>query len=227
MSAPIREACPRCGTPSAEAVVSPSGEEVCLGCLLSLTRRTAAELETARLAEMDTVLTGAAPEPPGAQPSFPNYEILGLLGKGGMGVVYKARQKGLDRIVALKVLRPGVDDDEEGIKRFLNEARSAARLQHPNIVSIHEVSGGEGRLFFSMEFVDGRSLAEWLGEPGRTFPEIARLLRKVALAVQAAHEMGVVHRDLKPSNILVDRSGEPKVTDFGIAKDITADARIT
>ncbi len=223
---PTRWMCPRCGTGYDEGLASLDGKPVCVRCLFAVARQSAGELETERLAELETVAGAAPSATPEDWPEFPNYEILGVIGRGGMGVVYKARQKGLDRTVALKVLREGAAD-EEGLRRFLNEARAAARLQHPHIVSIHEVSDRGGRPFFSMDYVEGRTLGDWFKDPARAPREVADALRKAALAVHHAHESGVVHRDLKPGNILVDRNGDPKVTDFGIAKDITADAAIT
>ncbi len=221
------EACPRCGTLSGDAAAGPGGEKVCLRCLFGLARQSAADLENARVAEMETVAGGPPAPEESAPPAFPNYEVLGVLGRGGMGVVYKARQRGLERVVALKVLRTGIEEGEEATRRFLNEARAAARLQHAHIVSIHEVSTAGGLPYFSMDYVEGPTLGDWLRAPGRTPAQAAAALRKVALAVHHAHEAGIVHRDLKPGNILVDRAGEPKVTDFGIAKDIAQDAPIT
>ena len=215
-------ACPRCGGDFDQGVAAPTGETVCLGCLFSVARRAA---DDPPIAERDTVATAS---PVGKDfPTFTNYEVVGRLGSGGMGIVYKARQKGLDRLVALKVLRPSVAESEEGLHRFLLEARSAARIQHPHVVPIHEVSSDGGPPFFTMEYVEGRPLSEALREPSRSYRDFAECLRKVALAVHHAHGMGVIHRDLKPANILLDRAGEPRVTDFGIAKDLRSSSRIT
>lgn len=213
-------ACPRCGTGLSEGLTAPTGETVCVPCLFSVARPSA---DDAGLAAQDTVRSAQGD----VLPSFPNYEVVGIVGSGGMGVVYKALQKGLDRLVALKVLRPSVADRPEAVRRLLAEARAAARLQHPHIVPIHEVSDADGRPFFSMDFIEGRPLSDRLREGPRPFRETAESLRKVALAVHHAHGQGVIHRDLKPGNILIDRNGEPRVTDFGIAKDVHADSRIT
>jgi HEAT repeat protein len=214
--------CPRCGTAYEVNVAAPTGESVCLGCLFSVAR---APVDEPPLADRETV---ASPSPRDRDlPSFPNYDVLGVVGTGGMGIVYKARQKGLDRLVALKVLRPSVAESEEGIRRFLLEARSAARIQHPHVVPIHEVSSADGHPFFTMDYIEGRSLSEALRDPSQSIRDFAGCLRKVALAIHHGHTMGIIHRDLKPTNILLDRSGEPRVTDFGIAKDIRSDSRIT
>jgi serine/threonine protein kinase len=163
-------------------------------------------------------------------PIIAGYEILGVLGRGGMGRVYKARQTNLQRLVALKVILAGEDADEEMVARFREEAKAIARLQHPNIVQIYEVGEQDGCPFFSLELVEGGSLAEQLR--GTTLPvaRAAQLVETLARAVHAAHQQGVIHRDLKPANILLappsfvtGRAGGmegwvPKITDFGLAK---------
>lgn len=152
--------------------------------------------------------------------SIPGYEILGELGRGGMGVVYKARQQGLKRLVALKMILSGVQAGEEELSRFRLEAEAVARLQHPNIVQIYEVGETDGRPFFSLEFVDGGSLEDRLdGTPQAARPS-AELLEQLARAVHAAHQCGVIHRDLKPANVLLAQDGTPKITDFGLAKQL-------
>jgi WD40 repeat protein/tRNA A-37 threonylcarbamoyl transferase component Bud32 len=153
---------------------------------------------------------------------FGDYTILGEIAAGGMGVVYHARQRRLNRTVALKMIRAGALAKEEEIRRFRIEAEAAANLDHPNIVPIYELGECDGRHYFSMKLVAGRSLAEFNTQcPARTgqwFQRAAGLMTKIALAVQHAHDRGVLHRDLKPQNILIDESGEPHVTDFGLAK---------
>lgn len=158
------------------------------------------------------------------RPELSNYEVVEMIGRGGMGVVYKARQKGLERLVALKVIVSGCLAGEREVRRFEAEAIAAAKLRHPNIVTIHEVGQENGYHFFSMEYVEGPSLAQALQTREMKPGAAAELMRKVAVAVEYAHEQGILHRDLKPTNILIDANGEPKVTDFGLARLIGADS---
>ena len=152
------------------------------------------------------------------------YLIEGLVGRGAMGVVYKARQPELNRVVALKLLIEGTHATDARRHRFEREARSIAKLNHPNIVAVHEVGDYEGQPFFTMDFVDGMPLDTFIEWNGITSTVVlADLAAQIADAVHYAHERGIVHRDLKPSNILVNRNGRPIVTDFGLAKDLHAD----
>jgi hypothetical protein len=146
------------------------------------------------------------------------YEVLEELGRGGMGVVYKARQVGLNRLAALRMILSGAHAGAEESARFRFEAEAMARLQHPNIVQICEVGEQGRRPFFAMEFVAGGSLADRLGGAPLQPAEAAALVETLARAVQHTHERGVLHRDLKPSNVLLDADGAPKATDFGLAK---------
>jgi WD40 repeat protein/tRNA A-37 threonylcarbamoyl transferase component Bud32 len=152
---------------------------------------------------------------------FGDYELLEQLAVGGMGVVFKARQISLNRLVAVKMIRAGQLARAEDIRRFRTEAEAAANLKHPHIVAIHEVGEEEGRPFFSMDFIAGRSLAELARERPLEPARAARLVQTVAEAIAYAHGRGVLHRDLKPSNVMIDAEGQPHVTDFGLAKIVS------
>jgi tetratricopeptide (TPR) repeat protein/tRNA A-37 threonylcarbamoyl transferase component Bud32 len=156
--------------------------------------------------------------------AVPGYEILELLGIGGMGVVYKARHIGLKRLVALKMMKRSGHMDGQRLDRFRLEAESLARLQHPNIVQIFEVGEAGAQPFIALEYVDGGSLASLLAANPLPAHESARLSAMLTRAVHAAHEQGVVHRDLKPANVLLTKAHVPKVTDFGLAKQLDVDS---
>jgi serine/threonine protein kinase len=202
--------CPQCG---AEMPGGSTGR-VCPRCA-------AAFLKAA-----PTEMSGGSAGPPRAftpppvaelTPLFPQLEILELIGQGGMGAVYKARQKELDRIVALKILPPGVGGADFA-ERFAREAKALARLNHPGIVTIYEFGRSNGLFFFLMEFVDGVTLRQVL-HGGRISPrEALAIVPAICDALQYAHDEGIVHRDIKPENILLDRRGRTKVADFGLAK---------
>ena len=171
---------------------------------------------------------GDAPEIDADLPrDFGPYELIREVGRGGMGVVYEAKQKGLDRSVAVKMILAGNLASPEIVRRFQAEAKAAARLRHSNIVHIHDVGRVNGQDFFAMEYIDGQSL-EQLIVTGPAEPALAvRLIASVARAVEHLHRQGVLHRDLKPSNILIDGEGQPFVTDFGLAKVFTTDSQTT
>jgi outer membrane protein assembly factor BamB/tRNA A-37 threonylcarbamoyl transferase component Bud32 len=155
--------------------------------------------------------------------SFGDYEVLGEISRGGVGIIYKARQKGLNRIVALKVLQGGQFASAEQVTRFLHEAQAAAKLQHSNIVPIHDFGSHDGQHYFTMDFIEGESVADMMARGPIQPREALDIVRQVAEALQYAHENGVIHRDIKPGNILLDSSGRVKVTDFGLAKEVQRD----
>lgn len=161
---------------------------------------------------------------PGA---FGGYELLDVLGKGGMGVVYRARQTGLNRLVAIKMLLSGGQASTEEVQRFQAEAEAAAKLDHPNIVPIYEVGERDGQRFFSMAYVEGPSLAQRMREEPFTPRLAAEMTRNIAAAVHYAHTQGIIHRDLKPANILLGLDGRPRVSDFGLAKTLENNAELT
>jgi hypothetical protein len=161
--------------------------------------------------------------PPAGLPSIPGHEVLAVLGRGGMGVVYKARQVGLNRLVALKMVLAGDYASQEERDRFIREAELLAQLRHPNIVQIYQVGSYQGKPYFSLEFAEGGSLDRKLASTALPSREAASLLNSLALAVHEAHKKGIVHRDLKPANVLLTEDGTPKVTDFGLAKHSSSD----
>jgi predicted Ser/Thr protein kinase len=168
-----------------------------------------------------TGLAGESSAPPAVEelgPLFPELEILELLGRGGMGAVYKARQKDLDRLVALKVLPARGSTDPEFSERFTREAQALARLNHPNIVAIYDFGRRDKFHFFIMEYVDGVNLRQ-VERTGGLWPQQAlAIVPQICEALQYAHDKGIVHRDIKPENILLDREGKVKIADFGLAK---------
>src|SRR5688572_14763894 len=199
--------CPQCGAPLVPGALA----GLCPACLL-------------RQGVADDSVTGAprrAFEPPSPEEIaalFPQLEILEFIGKGGMGAVYKARQKELDRIVALKILPAAMGDAPGFAERFAREAKALAKLNHPGIVTIHEFGRADGLFYFVMEFVDGINLRELIAR-GRVSPrEALAIVPAICDALQFAHDHGIVHRDIKPANVLLDRRGRVKVADFGLAK---------
>jgi serine/threonine protein kinase/cytoskeletal protein RodZ len=157
-----------------------------------------------------------------------HYRIVAELGRGGMGIVYKAHEESLNRFVAIKVLGEHLTEDPGHVERFLREARSAASLNHPNIVQIYAVSEEEGRHFFAMEYVSGRSLQQILRSSGPLDPiQVAKIALQTASGLRAAHEQGIIHRDIKPANLLIDDRGLVKIADFGLALVTGGVSRLT
>ncbi len=160
---------------------------------------------------------GSGPEP-GGLPTVEGYEILGRLGQGGMGVVYRARQRGLDRLVALKMIRAGSHAGPEHLLRFQIEVRAVARLRHPNVVQVYDVGEADGLPYVALELLEGGSLESRVAGTPQPEGRSAELIETLARAIASAHRAGVVHRDLKPANVLFNADGTPKIADFGLAK---------
>jgi predicted Ser/Thr protein kinase len=194
-------------------------EGLCPQCLLKGVISSAHDAAKSAPAEATTPYGGpAAPSVEELAPLFPQLEVLELIGRGGMGAVYKARQPSLDRLVALKVLPPEAGRDPAFAERFNREARALARLSHPNIVAVHDVGRAGEFYYFVMEYVDGANLRQVLRDGQLTPEQALRIVPQICDALQYAHEEGVVHRDIKPENILLDKKGRVKIADFGLAK---------
>jgi len=198
----VERTCPKCGAPVSEDTL----EGLCRRCL----GRLGFGFNGEDSGNVDAITTGAR--------RFGDYELLDEIARGGMGVVYRARQLALKRIVAVKMVLHGPFSSEEFIQRFRNETQAAARLQHPNIVAIYDVGQELGQHYFSMEYIEGRNLAELVREKPLAAKRAAAYLKSLAEAMHYAHEQGVLHRDLKPSNVLLDIFDQPHITDFGLAK---------
>ena len=219
------EICPSCGLEFSRN----SSDELCPRCLLGVGLQAATELpnESDAKTRPPTSTSNSASEVSTKIGYFGDYELLEEIARGGMGIVYKARQTSLNRIVALKMILAGQLAGEHNVKRFHAEAEAAAQLDHPGIVPIYEIGEYEGQHFFSMSFVDGCSLADRLIDGPLPPREAAELIGKISETIAFAHKQGVIHRDLKPGNVLLDRNGEPKVTDFGLAKRVQSDSDLT
>jgi len=214
--------CEGCGV----AIALPSAENLCPGCLAheaaGVTTDPANEATSAQAAP--TVIAAADAPGAGKKPAdqFGDYELFEEIARGGMGVVYKARQISLNRIVAVKMILHARFNNAEFVQRFRVEAEAAGNLRHPNIVAIYEIGQEQDQHYFSMEYVAGRDLASLVRDQPLPPRRAAQLVEKIARAIHYAHQHGILHRDLKPSNVLIDVEGEPRITDFGLAKRVNS-----
>jgi predicted Ser/Thr protein kinase len=213
----VRVHCPTCGA-VVDLVTPDSGEEPATGTVAPSPGQV--EPTAARIAP---VPAAAAP------PDLPGYEMLAELGRGGMGVVYLARQTKLDRLVAVKVLPPETGADPAFAERFGREARALAKLNHPGIVTVHDFGRSNGHSYFIMEYVEGVNLRQRLQAGRIPLHDTLQLVGQICDALQYAHDKGIIHRDIKPENILIDQAGRVKIADFGLAKLLgrTADVGLT
>jgi serine/threonine-protein kinase len=197
--------CNKCGA----KIITQASAAFCGACLL--------EEGLDLIADADSVPLG----------EFGDYELLGEIGRGGQGVVYRARQKSLNRLVALKLIALGHWATETHLKRFRREAEAAASLEHPRIVPIYEIGERDGACYFTMQLVEGGRLDELARQESLPLRRAAELIATLAHTVHYAHERGILHRDIKPGNVLLDPAGEPHLTDFGLARLIENDSTVT
>src|SRR5580765_8369619 len=210
-SASKQDKCLRCGGP----ILSTAPEGLCARCLMALNLATETELTSEARRTSKAEPTPSLSE---IAQHFPQLEILECLGRGGMGVVYKARQPRLNRLVALKILAREREQDPNFAERFEREAQALARMNHQNIVTVHDFGQTGGLYYLVMEFVDGLNLRDLLRTRKMSPEEALTIVPAICEALQYAHQQGIVHRDIKPENILLDKQGRVKIADFGIAK---------
>jgi len=224
--------CPQCGA----ILQSDAPEGLCPDCLgkLALGETVAQASSPAGSGGVLAASANAGPGgPSNSQPGtvalqrFGDYELIEEIAHGGMGVVYKARQMSLNRTVAVKMIRAGQFASKEFVHRFRVEASAAAVLQHPNIVAVHEVGVHEGQHFFSMDYVAEKNLAQIVRDGPLPPNRAARYVQKIAAAIHYAHQSGILHRDLKPSNVIIDANDQPRITDFGLAKQLNVESSAT
>src|SRR5881296_4154601 len=225
--------CRKCGA----KIFSDAPEGLCAKCVLKIALTMPPEAPVAagddRGSTENVEANAAAAHSKKAEPAVEllgelgDYQLLEEIGRGGQGVVFRARQKSLNRTVALKVIGLGQWASKAHLKRFRREAEAAASLEHPGIVPIHEVGERDGSCYFSMKFIEGGQLDEIVRRTPMSIRHAAELIAKVARTVHYAHEHGILHRDIKPGNILLDAKGEPLLTDFGLARLVEAESTVT